>query len=99
MTKKTRLLLIASLTGAIATPAIVSLAAGDGAKAKGKPAPCYGVNKCKGTGDCGGPGTSCAGSNSCKRLGYIDMDSQTCLRLDGGRLTAAEPPAEAAPKQ
>jgi len=94
MTKKTRVLLIASLTGAIATPAIVSHA-GDGGKAKGKNVPCYGVNKCKGTGDCGGAGASCAGSNSCKRLGYIDMDSQTCLRLDGGRLTAAEPaPAE-----
>jgi uncharacterized membrane protein len=98
MTKKTRLLLLASLTGVIATPAIVSLAAGDGAKGKGKPAPCYGVNKCKGVGDCAGVGTSCAGSNSCKHLGYIDMDAQTCLRLDNGRLTAAEPPAaDAAP--
>jgi uncharacterized membrane protein len=51
---------------------------------------CYGVNKCKGVGDCGGEGHSCKGENSCKRKAFIDMDKETCLKLDGGRLTAEE---------
>ena len=55
---------------------------------------CYGVNKCKATGDCGGPGHSCANQNSCKRQGYIDMDKETCLRIDGGRLTPTEEKAK-----
>ncbi|HLA79769.1 MAG TPA: hypothetical protein VJU18_19510 [Vicinamibacteria bacterium] len=86
---KSRRIVIASLAGALTLPAMVlaqEKPAGDaGAKAK-----CYGVNKCKASGDCGGPGHSCAGQNACKRQGYIEMDKDTCLRLDGGRLTANE---------
>ncbi len=48
---------------------------------------CYGVNKCKGTGDCGGKGHSCAGENSCKGQGYLNLDKETCLKIEGGRLT------------
>ncbi len=48
---------------------------------------CYGVNKCKGTGDCGGKGHSCAGENACKGQGYLDIDQETCLKIAGGRLT------------
>jgi uncharacterized membrane protein len=48
---------------------------------------CYGVNKCKGTGDCGGKGHSCAGKNACKGQGYLKMDKETCLKVQGGRLT------------
>jgi uncharacterized membrane protein len=48
---------------------------------------CYGVNKCKGTGDCGGKGHSCAGENSCKGKGYLEVDKETCLKIEGGRLT------------
>lgn len=97
---KSRRIVIASLAGALTLPALVGAQdkpAGDaGAKAK-----CYGVNKCKASGDCGGPGHSCAGQNACKRQGYIEMDKDTCLRLDGGRLTAnEEKPAPAAkPKE
>ena len=39
---------------------------------EGETVHCYGVNKCKETGDCGGPGHSCANQNACKRKGYID---------------------------
>lgn len=53
--------------------------------------PCYGVNKCKGAGDCGGKGHSCAGQNACKGQGYIDMDKNDCLRIEGGRLTPDVP--------
>lgn len=80
---KSRRLLLASLAGALALPAIAHAGEGEESEA----AHCYGVNKCKGTGDCGGPGHSCANQNACKRQGYIDMDKETCLRLDGGRLT------------
>ena len=48
---------------------------------------CYGINKCKGTGDCGGKGHSCAGENSCKGHGYLKMKKETCLKIQGGRLT------------
>jgi uncharacterized membrane protein len=93
-----RRLLIVSLAGALALPA---LAAGQdaGAQKAGEKVKCYGVNKCKGTGDCGGPGHSCANQNSCKRQGYVDMDKETCLRLDGGRLTANEEKPATQPKK
>jgi uncharacterized membrane protein len=48
---------------------------------------CYGVNKCKGVGDCGGKGHSCAGENACKGQGYLKIDKETCLKIEGGRLT------------
>ncbi len=46
-----------------------------------------GVNKCKGTGDCGGKGHSCAGETSCKGQGYLRLDKEICLKIEGGRLT------------
>jgi uncharacterized membrane protein len=49
---------------------------------------CYGVNKCKGTGACGGKGHSCAGENTCKGQGFLEVDKETCLKIEGGRLTS-----------
>ena len=51
--------------------------------------PCYGINACKGTGDCGGKGSSCAGKNACKGQGFIKLSADTCSRINGGMLTAA----------
>ena len=51
---------------------------------------CYGVNKCKGTGACGGKGHSCAGENKCKGQGFLKMDRDTCLKIEGGRLKAVK---------
>ncbi len=48
---------------------------------------CYGVNKCKGAGACGGQGHSCAGENACKGQGYLKVEKETCLEIEGGRLT------------
>lgn len=48
---------------------------------------CYGVNACKAKGDCGGKGHGCAGENSCKAKGYLKIDKDTCLKINGGRLT------------
>lgn len=81
-----RSLLIASLAGLLSVPAVMA-ARGAGEAAEGEVVHCYGVNKCKGIGDCGGPGHSCANQNECKRKGYLDMDKELCLKLDGGRLT------------
>jgi uncharacterized membrane protein len=77
--------LIASLSTVLAAPLVFAPAPTHAEE--GETVHCYGVNKCKETGDCGGPGHSCANQNACKRHGYIDMDEETCLRLDGGRLT------------
>ncbi len=85
MPSKSRRLLIASLSTALAAPLVFAPAPIHAEE--GETVHCYGVNKCRETGDCGGPGHSCANQNACKRNGYIDMDEETCLRLDGGRLT------------
>ena len=45
---------------------------------------CWGVNTCKGTGECGAPaglgeaGHSCAGQNSCKGKGWITLAQAEC---------------------
>jgi uncharacterized membrane protein len=97
---KSRRVLIASLAGALSLPAVAGSQDKPGAQASGEKVKCYGVNKCKQTGDCGGPGHTCANQNSCKRQGYIEMDKETCLRIDGGRLTAdAKPAPSATPAQ
>ena len=88
VTSKSRRLLMASLAGALALPIAISPPTAHAAE--GEEVHCYGVNKCKGTGDCGGKGHSCANQNSCKRAGYIDLDKDTCLRLDGGSLTPVD---------
>lgn len=87
---KSRRFLIGSLAGVLALPALANSQDKPAPQAPGAKVACYGVNKCKATGDCGGPGHSCAGQNTCKRQGYVEMDKDTCLRIDGGRLTAAE---------
>ncbi|HRK62329.1 MAG TPA: hypothetical protein PLY88_07280 [Candidatus Omnitrophota bacterium] len=51
---------------------------------------CYGVNKCKGTGDCGGKGSACHGSNACKGQGWKTMDKAACLAIEGGSLAPKE---------
>ena len=83
---KSRALLVASLAGLLAAPSI-GLFAGEKEASGQETVHCYGVNKCKASGDCGGKGHSCANQNSCKRQGYIDMDKELCMRIDGGRLT------------
>ena len=49
---------------------------------------CYGVNKCKGSGECGGKGHGCAGKNECGGHGWIKLDKDKCLAIKGGRLTS-----------
>ena len=44
---------------------------------------CHGINKCAGTGDCGGEGHMCAGKNSCKAQGWIKMSKGDCEAKGG----------------
>jgi len=81
---KSKLALASAIAG------LMSLAAAPGVAfaESGEKVNCYGVNKCKGTGACGGQGHSCAGENECKGKGYLKIDAETCLKIQGGRLTA-----------
>jgi hypothetical protein len=47
---------------------------------------CFGINSCKGHGQCKSLGNSCSGQNACK--GFIKMDNAACLAKDG-TLTAS----------
>jgi len=85
--KKKKAFLAASLAGLLAVTggtAITTSAYAAGTH-------CYGINACKGTGDCGGKGHSCAGKNSCGGKGWIGLaDADTCLKIKGGSLEAIE---------
>lgn len=86
--KTQRTLLAASVAGLVAAAGVV--ACGQSAHADEAPSakvPCYGINKCKGTGECGGKGHSCAGVNECRGQGYLSLEKDTCLKIEGGRLT------------
>lgn len=90
-----RILMASAVAGflSVGTGAAVAAEHGGGG---GDKVPCYGVNKCKGTGACGGKhdsgeAYSCAGNNGCKGKGFLMIDKDTCLKIQGGRLTAEEP--------
>ncbi len=68
------------VAGTVAAPR-AAVAAGD---------KCYGVNKCKGVGACGGKNHSCHGKNECKGQGWLSIDKDTCLKIEGGSLTPVE---------
>lgn len=81
------LLLASAVAGLLAAGSMRAMAAGTPG-ASGEQVKCYGANKCKGQGACGGPGHSCAGKNACKGQGFVETDSkEACLKLEGGRLT------------
>ena len=87
MDLKKQALVAASIAGLLALAETASAQHEHGASADGEDAPCYGINKCKGTGDCGGKGRSCAGTNACTGQGYLELDKETCLKIEGGRLS------------
>ncbi len=83
-TSKKKVLIAASIAG------LMTMTAGVATNAiAAENVPCYGVNACKGTGDCGGKGYSCAGKNACKGQGFIQLPADTCTRIQGGSLTAS----------
>ena len=86
MNTRSRILLAATLASALAVPMAVA-DGGSAPKDQQKPVPCYGINKCKGTSDCKAQGHSCKGQNSCKGQGFLEIDKDLCLKIEGGRLT------------
>lgn len=79
-------LMAAAIAGLLAAGALSGVA--QAAEEKGEKVKCYGANKCKGQGACGGAGHSCAGKNACKGQGYVETDTkEACLAMEGGRLT------------
>ncbi len=90
--KRQRALLAASVAGLIAALGIAGRARQahadeHGGEASGDTVPCYGINKCQGTGGCSGLGHSCHGQNACEGQGYIELSQDACLRIKDGRLT------------
>jgi uncharacterized membrane protein len=86
MTKQA--LLAASVAGLMAASVTIvpqALLAQDAAKV-----PCYGINACKGTGECGGKGHSCAGKNACKGAGVVMTSSADECTQKGGSLEPKE---------
>lgn len=81
MEKKRTVLLGAAL-------AALSLAAGCTKSTKGERASaakgeCWGINACKGQGECGGQGHACAGKNACKGKGWLGLTKQDCEAKGG----------------
>ena len=97
MEKNGKALLRASVAGLMAAAGMAvtgSSAHAEPGQAAAKPVHCYGINKCQGVGACGGKGHACAGTNACNGQGYLDLPEETCLKIEGGRLTEdAEPQA------
>lgn len=79
----TRLLVSSAVAGLLTAGAAAVAPAADADPAK---VHCYGINKCKGTGDCGGKGHSCAGQNACAGQGHINLEKDVCLRIKNGHL-------------
>jgi uncharacterized membrane protein len=82
-TNKGGLLLASAVAGLLTLAAPVGMATAD----EPQKVECYGINKCKGMGACGGKEHSCAGENACKGQGFLKIDRDTCLKIAGGRLT------------
>ncbi|MBI4431860.1 MAG: hypothetical protein HY592_00025 [Candidatus Omnitrophica bacterium] len=90
MTNKTtrkNKLLAASVAGLMTLGTLAALSGT--AHAEGESVSCYGVNACKGMGDCGGKGHSCAGMNACKGQGYVKVSEDACKKI-GGTTTAPQ---------
>ena len=86
---KKKMLLAASIAG-LMTVSTAMIATNAYADMNSAGDPCYGINACKGTGDCGGKGYSCAGNNACKGQGWIKLNKDVCTRIQGGSLTAPQ---------
>ena len=85
---KKKALLTASIAGLLAAGSVAAFQAVANAEMGGAGVPCYGINACKGVGDCGGKGYSCAGKNTCKGQGFLKLPADTCTKIQGGKLTA-----------
>ena len=87
-TSKKNAFLAASVAGILAMGTFAAFSATANAEDAGT-VPCYGINACKGMGDCGSKaGNSCAGKNACKGTGFVKVAKDSCTKIQGGKLTA-----------
>ena len=91
--KTQRAVVAAAVAGLLAAVGATVASAEHETGTTGEKVSCYGINKCKGAGACGGQGHSCAGMNGCKGQGSISLDKDTCLKIEGGRLTLEPQPS------
>jgi hypothetical protein len=61
--------------------------------------PCYGINKCKSTGQCSGGAHACGSQNSCKGTGWLAVPKEACLAIPGGSLTPPDEKADSTEKK
>jgi len=78
--------LAAAAFGFLSSAAGLALA---GEKDGGDQIICDGINACKGTGSCAGPGHSCGGQNACKGQGHTKTSKKDCL-AKGGKVVEAQ---------
>ena len=95
MSSKKQLLATTMLAGLALASCATSAGTSQSSKAGGETVMCYGVNSCKGHGDCGGKvdacsgkngceeKISCKGHNSCKGKGLKKMSKKECLSKNG----------------
>ena len=86
MDVKKRVVLAASVAGLLAAVSLSQRAMAEMDKPTSDNVPCYGINKCKGMGECGGKGHSCSGKNECAGQGYVELSKEKCMKIQGGRL-------------
>jgi uncharacterized membrane protein len=80
--KKTKGVLLATAVALLVTNQ--SFAAAPDASHQAKPVKCFGVNSCRGKGQCSGKGTNaCAGQNSCKGKGWLYLQANDCQKKGG----------------
>lgn len=85
--RTTSKMLMAAVAGLLTVGAIG--AASTARAAEADKVKCYGINKCKGQGACGGAGHACAGKNACKGQGFVDTTKDDCAK-QGGKTTPPE---------
>lgn len=83
----TKKALLASAVAGLLSLSHLGLAA-EAAEGDAEKVHCYGINQCKGTGDCSGKGHKCSGQNACKGQGHVNLPKDVCLRIQGGHLVA-----------
>ncbi len=76
---KHRILAAAAVAG-LALGSVSAHEGEDHSKDKGK---CFGINSCKGRGQCATKEHTCAGQNSCKGKGWIKLTKEACEKKGG----------------
>ena len=83
-----RMFLGAAMAGILAGTAATAVRADQDSQATPQKmivVPCYGLNACKGKGECGSKtdGNGCGGSNACKGRGWLSMPKKSCQAAGG----------------